>query len=56
MKATGMTPFAMFYRDDENNKRAKPPAWAKLQKEWTRPEIIYAGGAKAKNSESEVLW
>ncbi len=56
VKATGMTPFAMFYRDDKNKKKPKPRAWAKLQKEWTRPEIIYAGGAKAQNSESEVLW
>ncbi len=56
VKATGMTPFAMFYRDDKNKKKPKPREWAKLQKEWTRPELIYAGGAKAKNSESEVLW
>ncbi len=51
-----MTPFAMFYRDDKNNKKPKLREWAKLQKEWARPKIIYAGGEKAKNSESEVLW
>ncbi len=44
---TGATPFAMYYRPPEDQRRSIPPEWRQTVRQWSRPAIIFSPRRRA---------